>query len=59
MCGSMKAPFLTKRDGACHFQEILGHKGSKRIEIYTHVSAKNLSEIRSPLDDILGQKGVR
>jgi hypothetical protein len=29
MCGSMKAPFLEERDGACYFvnQENLGQKG--------------------------------
>jgi len=35
----------------------LGHKSSKTTEVYTHVSTKNLSAIRSPLDSILEQKG--
>ena len=37
-------------------QEILGHKSSKTTEIYTHVSTKNLSNIRNPLDNILDKK---
>jgi len=33
-----------------YIQELLGHKHSKTTEIYTHVSNKNLREIKSPLD---------
>lgn len=33
-----------------YIQEILGHKSSKTTEIYTHVSNKNLQQIRSPFD---------
>ena len=36
-----------------YIQELLGHKSSKTTEIYTHVSAKNLSAIKNPLDGIL------
>ena len=35
-----------------YIQEILGHKSSKTTEIYTHVSTKNLQNIRSPFDDL-------
>lgn len=35
-----------------YIQEILGHKSSKTTEIYTHVSTKNLQNIKSPFDDL-------
>ncbi len=35
-----------------YIQELLGHKNSKTTEIYTHVSMKNLSQIKSPLDNL-------
>lgn len=35
-----------------YIQEILGHKSSKTTEIYTHVSAKQLNKIKSPIDDL-------
>jgi len=37
-----------------YIQELLGHKHSKTTEIYTHVSNKSLSRIKSPLDLING-----
>jgi len=36
-----------------YIQELLGHRSSKTTEIYTHVSSKDLSRIRSPLDTLL------
>ncbi len=33
-----------------YIQELLGHGSSKTTEIYTHVSTKQISKIRSPLD---------
>lgn len=35
-----------------YIQELLGHSSSKTTEIYTHVSEKKLSSIRSPLDNL-------
>lgn len=33
-------------------QELLGHKSSRTTEIYTHVSMRNLRNIKNPIDDI-------
>lgn len=35
-----------------YIQELLGHNSSRTTEIYTHVSKKKISEIRSPFDDL-------
>ena len=35
-----------------HIQKLLGHSDLKTTEIYTHVSNKDLSKIKSPLDNI-------
>lgn len=35
-----------------YIQEVLGHKSSKTTEIYTHVSTKNIQNIKSPFDDL-------
>jgi hypothetical protein len=35
-----------------YIQELLGLSISKTTEIYTHVSSKNLQQIRSPFDDL-------
>ena len=37
-------------------QELLGHKSSKTTEIYTHVSNRDLSQIKSPLDRLFENK---
>lgn len=39
-----------------YIQTILGHGSSKTTEIYTHVSNRSLSKIKSPLDNILNKK---
>ncbi|MBE0516631.1 MAG: hypothetical protein IBX41_04465 [Methanophagales archaeon] len=41
-----------------YIQELLGHKSSKTTEIYTQVSNKDLSKIKSPLDSILSREVV-
>lgn len=33
-----------------YIQELLGHSSSKTTEIYTHVSTKNIQQIKSPFD---------
>lgn len=35
-----------------YIQELLGHNSSKTTEIYTHVSTRNIQQIRSPFDDL-------
>ena len=40
-----------------YIQELLGHKHSKTTEIYTHMSAKSISKIRSPLDSLKLEEG--
>lgn len=38
--------------GLRYIQEILGHNSPKTTMLYTHLSGKQLSEVRSPLDDM-------
>lgn len=35
-----------------YIQELLEHNSSKTTEIYTHVSTKNIQQIKSPFDDL-------
>lgn len=35
-----------------YIQELLGHSSSKTTEIYTHVTERKLSNIKSPLDSL-------
>ena len=35
-----------------YIQELLGHSSSRTTEIYTHVSTKNIQQIKSPFDNL-------
>jgi site-specific recombinase XerD len=35
-----------------YIQELLGHKSTRTTEIYTHVSRRNLIQVRSPIEDL-------
>ena len=35
-----------------YIQELLEHNSSKTTEIYTHISTKNIQQIKSPYDDL-------
>ncbi|HEX2957981.1 MAG TPA: tyrosine-type recombinase/integrase, partial [Chitinispirillaceae bacterium] len=37
-----------------YIQELLGHSSSKTTEIYTHVAAHKIAEIRSPIAGMIG-----
>ncbi len=39
-----------------YIQTFLGHETTKTTEIYTHISKRSLANIKSPLDQILGNK---
>jgi len=42
-----------------YIQELLGHASSKTTEIYTHVAANKIVEIRSPIAGLIGKGGGR
>ena len=35
-----------------YIQELLGHRSTRTTEIYTHVSRRNLIQVRSPIEDM-------
>jgi integrase/recombinase XerD len=35
-----------------YIQELLGHRNTRTTEIYTHVSRRNLIDVRSPIEDL-------
>lgn len=39
-----------------YIQELLGHQSTRTTEIYTHVSAKDIRRIKSPLDQLSDQE---
>lgn len=39
-------------------QELFGHSSSRTTERYTHVTAKNISKLQSPLDKLSNKFGV-
>lgn len=44
--------FLERSIDLRYILEIIRHKNIKTTEIYTHVSIKNLSAIKNPLDSL-------
>jgi Site-specific recombinase XerD len=49
---------LEQGTGLRQIQEVLGHSSIKTTEIYTHVSNKEISKIRSPLANLNLKKGT-
>jgi site-specific recombinase XerD len=41
-----------------YIQELLGHRSTKTTEIYTHVTARSIARIRSPLDYLSEDAGA-
>lgn len=48
----MEIQLLENRADLRSIHEILGHKSNKEMKIYTHVSTKNIQQIKSPFDDL-------
>ena len=53
---SFATHLLESRTDLRYVQELMRHKSCKTTEIYTHVSNKNLSQIKSPLDRLFEKK---
>jgi integrase len=49
---SFATHLLEKGTNSRYIQELLGHSSVRTTEIYTHVSAKNITRIKSPLEDL-------
>ena len=49
---------LEQGTGLRQIQEVLGHSSIKTTEIYTHVSNKEIANIRSPLANLDLKKGT-
>ena len=52
----VRVPFLESGIDSRYIQELLGHKGSKTAETYSHVSTRNLKAIKN-LTDSLSAEG--
>jgi integrase/recombinase XerD len=49
---SFATHLLEQRTDIRHIQKLLGHSDLKTTEIYIHISTKDLSKIKSPLDNL-------
>lgn len=55
---SFATHLLEKGTDLRYIQELLGHGNSKTTEIYTRVSQRSLTNIKSPLDPIIDQRST-
>ena len=54
----VRVPFLESGIDSRYIQELLGHKGSKTAETYSHVSTKNLTAIKNLIDTLSAECGI-